>query len=227
MSRRKNNRLRNESNENSGFKPRPVVARSLNQKIYINTITNNSFTLCSGPAGAGKTNIAIGMSVQYKRDLSIDRIILTRPAVDSGASIGYLPGTMEEKLGPYLVPLFDELSYYIERKLILSWMNNKILEIVPLSMMRGRTFNDSFVILDEAQNATLTEIRMCLTRLGQNSRMVVTGDLNQSDLPPVNQGGFEHCMRSLDSIEGIGICRLNHEDIVRHPLIAKIESALF
>src|SRR5690606_5190744 len=127
---------------NSGFKPRNVVARTENQKVLIQTILDNDITLCHGPAGTGKTHVAVGMAVAALKTNRIERIILPRPAVDSGASIGYLPGTMEEKIGPYLVPLFDELSYYIEPKTIKPWMEHKLIEIVPLSMMRGRTFNN-------------------------------------------------------------------------------------
>lgn len=157
---------------------------------------------------------------------AVDRIVLSRPAVDSGASIGFLPGTMEEKVGPYLVPLFDELSYYIESKFIKAWQEHRIIEIVPLSLMRGRTFNNSFVILDEAQNATLPELRMLLTRIGMGSKMAIVGDLYQSDLQPHQRGGFKRCIDSLNGVEGIGVCGLSPEDIVRHKLIAAIEERL-
>lgn len=226
MSRRKQTRPRDEQPENSGFKPRKVTARSQGQKEYLRTIVTNDVTLCNGLAGVGKTHLAIGMAVTSLRQRSVEKIILCRPAVDSGASIGFLPGTMEEKLGPYLTPLFDELMYFVELKLVKAWMEHKVLEIVPLSMMRGRTFNDAFIILDEAQNATLPELRMFLTRLGQNSKMVITGDIAQTDLPYETRGGFQHCMSVLYGIEGIGTCHLGVEDIVRHRLIADIEAAL-
>lgn len=166
------------------------------------------------------------MAVQALKAHDIERIILTRPAVDSGASIGYLPGTMEEKIGPYLVPLFDELSHYVEPKSIKAWMEHRIIEIVPLPMMRGRTFNNSYVIFDEAQNATLPEIRMCLTRIGLNSKMVLVGDIFQTDLPSISRGGFDSCITRLRDLEGVGVCELHAEDIVRHPLIAAIEKRL-
>jgi phosphate starvation-inducible PhoH-like protein len=166
------------------------------------------------------------MTVEALKANEIERIVLTRPAVDSGASIGYLPGTMEEKIGPYLVPLFDELSHYVEQKTIKAWMEHRIIEIVPLPMMRGRTFNNSFVIFDEVQNATEGEIRMCLTRIGLNSKMVLVGDLKQSDLPEHSRGAFNRCLNRLNDLDGVGVVRLGSEDIVRHPLIAEIERRL-
>jgi phosphate starvation-inducible PhoH-like protein len=166
------------------------------------------------------------MAVAALRENLIERIVLCRPAVDSGASIGYLPGTMEEKIGPYLVPLYDELSYYVETKTVKAWQEHRILEIVPLSLMRGRTFNNSFVILDEAQNATAGEIRMFLTRIGMNSRMVLVGDLFQTDLPNNTRGAFRDAIDALDGLEGVGVCGLGAEDIVRHRLIAQIEERL-
>jgi phosphate starvation-inducible PhoH-like protein len=166
------------------------------------------------------------MAVTALRENLIERIVLCRPAVDSGASIGYLPGTMEEKIGPYLVPLYDELSYYVETKTTKAWQEHRILEIVPLSLMRGRTFNNAFVILDEAQNATFGEIRMFLTRIGMNSKMVLVGDLFQSDLPGHERGAFQDAIDALEGLEGIGVCGLGAEDIVRHRLIAQIEERL-
>jgi phosphate starvation-inducible PhoH-like protein len=154
------------------------------------------------------------------------RIIICRPVVGVGKDIGYLPGHLEDKVGPYLVPLFDEFSYYCENSLLREWADQGKLEIVPLSMMRGRTFNDSFVILDEAQNATMIELRMLLTRIGENSKIVVAGDLNQSDLPNHQTGAFRKVISALVGLEGISIVELTSADIVRHKLIRDIESRL-
>lgn len=200
--------------------------RTPNQKEYINTIIENDITMSHGPAGTGKTHIAVGMGVMALKGNKVEKIILCRPAVDSGASIGYLPGTMEEKVGPYLVPLFDELAHYLDRKFIKAFQEQGIIEIVPLSLMRGRTFNNCFVILDEAQNATQSEIRMFLTRIGLNTKMVIVGDLFQSDLPRDARGGFEGAIERLEGLDGIGITKLDRTDIVRHRLIADIEERL-
>jgi phosphate starvation-inducible PhoH-like protein len=203
-----------------------VSGRTPNQTAFIRTILDKDITLAHGPAGTGKTHIAVGMAVYALKSRSIERIILCRPAVDSGASIGYLPGTMEEKIGPYLAPLFDELSYYVEPSAIRAWMEHKIIEIVPLPFMRGRTFNNAYVVLDEAQNATMPEIRMFLTRIGLNSRMILVGDLHQTDLPRDQRGAFGDCIHALDGMEGVGVCELLAEDIIRHRLIGEIEKRL-
>ena len=227
MSRKRNKRKRGAgyTQDESGFKPRKLTARTDNQQTLIKTVRTNDIILCSGPAGTGKTHIAVGSAVAAFRGKT-DRIILSRPVVGVGNDIGYLPGTLEDKIGPYLVPLFDELGYYVERKRLTMMLAEKQLEIVPLSMMRGRTFNDSYVILDEAQNATMAELRMMLTRLGQNSTMILVGDLDQSDLPTKAQGAFRDLIDRLDDLEGIGVCRLTAKDIVRHHLIAQIEERL-
>jgi phosphate starvation-inducible PhoH-like protein len=170
--------------------------------------------------------LAVGIGVYQLRENLVERIVLTRPAIDSGASLGFLPGSMQEKIGPYLTPLFDELSYFVEPKTAKAWMEHKILEICPLSLMRGRTFNHSYVILDEAQNATMPELRMCLTRIGQNSKMIIVGDLYQSDLDLCLRGGFQTCLQALDGMDSVGICALDDNDIVRNRLIAEIERRL-
>ena len=210
----------------TGYKPVRIVPRSDNQKLYMEMIADNDITFASGPAGCGKTHIAAAMAVKMLKMSQVDKICICRPVVGVGKDIGYLPGTMEEKVGPYLTPLFDELCYYMERSKLKELMANDILEIVPLSMMRGRTFNDSFVILDEAQNATLPELRMFLTRIGKDAKLVVTGDLLQSDLPVQFQGAFKASMRSLEGIKGIGIIKMEDIDIVRHVLISEIEKRL-
>lgn len=226
MSRRRLRKIRKDKKPRSGYKPRALVARTDNQKTYIKTIRDNVVTMCYGPAGTGKTHIAAGCAVKLMRANEIEKIVVCRPVVGVGKDIGFLPGSMEDKVGPYLVPIFDELSYYVERHMLTQWQAENVLEIVPLSMMRGRTFNDSFVILDEAQNATMPELRMLLTRFGANSKVVVSGDLRQSDLPRDNQGAFIAAIDSLRDVSGIGVVELFERDIVRHPLIGDIESRL-
>lgn len=227
MSRRKSPGKRHDGPNRSGFKPRALTARTPNQKTYIQTIVGNDITLCHGPAGTGKTHVACGLAVQMLKKGEIERICITRPIVGTGRDMGFLPGTMEEKIGPYLVPLFDELSYYLEAAKIKQMLADEILRIVPLSMMRGRTFNDSFIILDEAQNATLHELKMLLTRIGEGTKMVLSGDLYQSDLEPRDQGAFNAVVNSLRTVSsGIGVVSLTDADIVRHPLIAEISRRL-
>src|SRR5690606_13565059 len=143
------------------------------------------------------------------KEHKVEKIVLSRPAIDSGASIGFLPGDLQEKMAVYLHPLFDELKYYVDAKYIKAWMEHEIIEICPLTYMRGRTFNNTFLVLDEVQNATLPEIKMCLTRLGRNSRMVMVGDLRQSDLPGAVQGGFQRTLDKLEGVPGIGVCGLS------------------
>jgi phosphate starvation-inducible PhoH-like protein len=210
----------------SGFKPRHLIARNDNQKKYIRTIHNNDICLCHGPPGTGKTHVACGLAVELLKNTVVERICIARPIVGTGKDMGYLPGTMQEKIGPYLVPLFDELSYYLDLSKIKEMLANEVLQIVPLSMMRGRTFNDSFIILDEAQNATIDELKMLLTRIGENSKMVLSGDLQQSDLKPHEQGAFRAVLGALRTVSGIGEVALRDADIVRHPLIAEIAKRL-
>lgn len=226
MSRRKSQGKRIDGPKQSGFKPRALVARTPNQKKYIQSIVGHDICLCHGPAGTGKTHVACGLAVQMLKKGEIEKICIARPIVGTGKDMGFLPGTMEEKIGPYLVPLFDELSYYLETAKIKEMLANEILRIVPLSMMRGRTFNDSFIILDEAQNATLHELKMFLTRIGEGTKMVLSGDLYQSDLQPHEQGAFNAVVDSLRTVSGIGVCALTDADIVRHPLIAEIAKRL-
>lgn len=226
MSRKRQTRDRSEPRENSGFKPTKLAGRTPGQNEYIKTALRSDITFCAGPAGTGKTHIAIGLAVYQLKNNQTEKIILCRPAVDSGASLGFLPGTMEEKIGPYVTPLFDELAYYMEKKTVLAAMEHGRIELVPLPYMRGRTFNNATIILDEAQNATMGEIRMFLTRIGLNSKMILVGDLSQTDLPRDTRGAFGECIDRLGGIDGIGICELGDEDIVRHPLIAAIEKRL-
>lgn len=206
-------------------KVRSVTGRTDGQVAYIKTINSHPITICHGPAGSGKTHIAAALAAwMFAKDSNpVEKIILCRPVVDCGQSIGFLPGTADEKVGPYLAPLFDELGHYFKLADINSMMDSKEIQIVPLSMMRGRTFNNSFVILDEAQNATTDELKMLLTRIGIDSKMVLAGDSTQSDLGGTSD--FEFATRILEHINEIGVCRLGLEDIVRNKLNAKIITA--
>lgn len=222
MSRRR--RKSRSTNQEAGFKPIKLVARSKNQIKLIREIRDNDVTLCTGPAGSGKTHVAVASAVKALRTEQVRKIILCRPVVDVGTSIGYLPGDMQAKVGPYLVPLFDELAYYINLKHINRLMEEGRIEICPLSMMRGRTFNNSFVILDEAQNAVTSELKMFLTRIGMGTKMVLVGDLCQSDLPARSRGAFRGIVEAVKFTELLGVAsvELKTADIVRHPLIANI-----
>jgi phosphate starvation-inducible PhoH-like protein len=210
----------------SGFKPTRLVAQSNNQKGYIKAIKDAHIVFVHGPAGSGKTHVAAASAVRMLRSHEIERICICRPVVGVGRDIGFLPGTMEDKVGPYLIPLFDEFCAYMERAKLRELLGEGIIEITPLSMMRGRTFRNSFVILDEAQNATMPELRMMLTRIGSGTKMVLAGDLKQSDLPLSQQGAFKLAVQALSGIQGIEIVQLECGDIVRHPLIEAIENNL-
>lgn len=200
--------------------------RSENQKDFIRTVAENCITFCHGVAGSGKTHIAIGMALEYLLEDKVKKIIITRPVVESGEKIGYLPGTAEEKLHPYLLPLLDEVNYFISPAQFASLKLNNKIEIVPLGLMRGRNFHHSFIVADECQNASYEQIKMLLTRLGTDSKMILTGDVSQSDLHKHMQGGFYTMTNVLESVEGIGISKLDFSDIVRNPIIGKILSRL-
>lgn len=200
--------------------------RTDNQKEYIRTVAENTITFCQGVAGSGKTHIAIGMAIEYLLDSKISRIVITRPVVESGEKIGYLPGTAEEKLHPYLLPLLDEVNHFISSAQFASLKLNNKIEIVPLGLMRGRNFHNCFIVADECQNASYDQLKMLLTRIGNNSKMVLTGDISQSDLNRNMRGGFLDMMKALEGTEGIGIASLVFSDIVRNPIIGKILSRL-
>lgn len=200
--------------------------RSDNQKEYIRTIAENTITFCQGLAGSGKTHIAIGMALEYLLDDKVKKIIITRPVVESGEKIGYLPGTAEEKLHPYLLPIIDEINYFISMSQYASLKLNNKIEVVPLGLMRGRNFHNAFIVADECQNASYEQLKMLLTRVGVDSRLVLTGDIGQSDLTRHLQGGFINMINALDKVDGIGNCKLESVDIVRNPIISKILSRL-
>lgn len=196
--------------------------RTQNQHEFIRTIAENTITFCQGVAGSGKTHIAIGMALEYLLDGKIEKIIVTRPVVESGEKLGFLPGTAEEKLHPYLLPLLDEIAYFIPMSQYGLLKNQHKIEVVPLGLMRGRNFHNCFIVADECQNASYDQLKMLLTRIGNNSLMILTGDIDQSDLHRHIQGGFRNIMNELAGIEGIGISKLDFSDIVRNPIIAKI-----
>ena len=202
-----------------------IAPKNLNQKLYVEAVRSCTITFGVGPAGTGKTYLAMGMAVAALLRNDVKRIVLTRPAVEAGEKVGFLPGDLAEKVDPYLRPLYDALSEMMDvergRKLI----EKGTIEVAPLAFMRGRTLNDSFVILDEAQNTTPEQMRMFLTRLGNNSRAAVTGDITQTDLDPGRMSGLEHAVSILEGIDGIGVVRFTENDVVRHPLVQRIVEA--
>jgi phosphate starvation-inducible PhoH-like protein len=212
----------NEINPQAAIYRNRLKPRTENQKDYIRTAAENTITFCQGVAGSGKTHIAIGMALEYLLDEKIKKIIITRPVVESGEKIGYLPGTAEEKIHPYLLPLLDEINHFIQIAQYVSLKTNNKIEIVPLGLMRGRNFHNAFIVADECQNASYDQLKMLLTRIGNNSKMILTGDVSQSDLHRHMQGGFYSMIGALEGVEGIGISRLNNSDIIRNPIIGKI-----
>lgn len=210
-----------QSKEIQLFKNR-LKPKSINQKEYIRTIAENTITFCQGLAGTGKTHIAVGMAMEYLLEGKVKKIIITRPVLEAGEKIGYLPGTAEEKLHPYLLPILDEITHFINPGFYANLRTNNKIEIVPLGFMRGRNFHDSFIIADECQNASYEQLKMLLTRVGINSKMVLTGDIGQSDLSRHLQGGFIEIINSLEGLDSIGFAKLVHTDIIRNPIIANI-----
>ena len=204
---------------------RSIVPKTINQKKYIDSIRGHSITFGIGPAGTGKTYLALAMAVSELLSRKVNRIILTRPAVEAGEKIGFLPGTMLEKVDPYLRPLFDALYDMVEPDRLTSLMEKGAIEVAPLAFMRGRTLNDSFIILDEAQNTSPEQMKMFLTRLGFGSRMVVTGDITQVDLPDIRFSGLATVVDILGEITDIAFINFESKDVVRHKLVQKIVAA--
>jgi phosphate starvation-inducible PhoH-like protein len=200
--------------------------RTVNQNELIRTVAENTITFCQGVAGSGKTHIAVGMALEYLLEGKVKKIVITRPVVESGEKLGFLPGTAEEKLHPYLLPILDEVGYFIPMSQYASLKTQHKIEIVPLGLMRGRNFHDCFIVADECQNASHDQLKMLLTRIGNESKMILTGDISQSDLIRHMRGGFLQLLKGLEGIEGIGVAQLHNSDIVRNPIIGKILSRL-
>jgi len=203
----------------------PIVPRTVGQQQYVNTIRDRDVVFGVGPAGTGKTYLAMAMAASALREGTVSRIILTRPAVEAGEALGYLPGDLKEKLSPYLRPLHDALLDMMPAEEIQRHMERETIEIAPLAYMRGRTLNNAFIILDEAQNTTCQQMFMFLTRLGCHSKAVVTGDPTQIDLPPSRQSGLIEAVDILPETTGVAIVRLGKKDVIRHPLVMRIISA--
>jgi len=201
---------------------RPIAPRSLAQKYYVDCLRRHDLTFGVGPAGTGKTYLAVAMGVRMLMDKRVRRIILARPAIEAGESLGFLPGTMEEKISPYMRPLYDALHDMLDVPKVLRMMEQGIIEIAPLAYMRGRTLSETFLILDEAQNTTPEQMKMFLTRIGQGSRAVVTGDPSQNDLPSGKRSGLGHALKVLRGVEGVAFCPFSAADVMRHQLVQRI-----
>ena len=204
---------------------RPIKSRSENQQALIDAFEKNDMIFAVGPAGTGKTYLSIALAVRALKDKDIKKIILSRPAVEAGEKLGFLPGDMKDKIDPYLQPLYDALEDMIPTVKLQDMMEKHVIQIAPLAFMRGRTLSDAVVILDEAQNTTPAQIRMFLTRMGWNTKMIITGDMTQIDLPRQQKSGLKEALQILNGVEGISIVNLNQKDIVRHKLVTRIVKA--
>ena len=206
-------------------KGRPVRCRTAGQAVYVDCMAANDCVLCVGPAGTGKTYLAVAVAISAYRNKEVERIVLTRPAVEAGERLGFLPGDMREKVDPYLRPLYDALQDLVGVDNFVKMTERGVIEVAPLAYMRGRTLNNAFIILDEAQNTTCEQMKMFLTRMGEGSRTVVTGDITQIDLPRGVTSGLLNAMDVLCHTQGVGICRLGEGDVVRHDLVQRIVNA--
>ena len=206
-------------------KGRPIKPKTIGQKDYIKTIQQKPVTIGVGPAGTGKTYLAVAAAVAAFREKEVSRIILTRPAVEAGERLGFLPGDLQSKVDPYLRPLYDALFDMLGAETYQKYLEKGNIEVAPLAYMRGRTLDDSFIILDEAQNTSREQMKMFLTRMGFGSKVVITGDVTQIDLPSDKPSGLKEAMKVLDGVEGVGICRLTQNDVVRHIMVQRIIEA--
>ena len=208
-----------------GVNGKPISGRNQNQQLLVETFHKNDLTFALGPAGTGKTYIAIALAVRALKNKAVRKIILSRPAVEAGEKLGFLPGDMKDKIDPYLQPLYDALEDMIPAVKLKEYMETNVIQIAPLAFMRGRTLSDAVVVLDEAQNTTIHQIKMFLTRMGMNTKMIVTGDVTQIDLPRSVGSGLVQALRVLRDVEGIGKVEFGKKDIVRHPLVQRIVDA--
>ena len=205
---------------------KPIKCRTLGQKSYVEALKDNTVTICIGPAGTGKTYLAVAAAVAAFHRKEIERIVMSRPAIEAGEErLGFLPGDLQNKVDPYLRPLYDALDEILGRERVQRYMENRTIEIAPLAYMRGRTLNNSLIIIDESQNASLSTLKMALTRLGEGSRLVLTGDVTQIDLPRQSDSGLETCAQLLSGIDDIAVVRLSNRDVVRHKLVRDIVKA--
>jgi phosphate starvation-inducible protein PhoH and related proteins len=202
-----------------------IRAKTFRQRQYIDAMRKRDLTFCIGPAGTGKTYLAVVVAVQALLSNQVEKLILTRPAVEAGEKLGFLPGDLQQKINPYLRPLYDAIYEFIDPEKVPNLMERGIIEVAPLAYMRGRTLNHAFVIVDEAQNTTPAQMKMVLTRLGFRSRMVITGDTTQTDLPLNQQSGLAVALQILKNVEGIAFCEFSKKDVVRHPLVQRIVAA--
>ena len=214
-----------ESGRQRTFGKKALAPRTVMQRRYLDAIDHHDLVFGIGPAGTGKTYLAVAMAVQALVSKKVNRIVLTRPAVEAGEKLGFLPGTLQDKIDPYLRPLYDALYDMLETERVEKLLERSAIEVAPLAFMRGRTLNDSFIILDEAQNCTPEQIKMALTRQGFNSKMVVTGDVTQIDLPNWRRSGLLEAIDVLDGVEGIAFVHFDEQDVVRHPLVQRIVRA--
>lgn len=208
-----------------GVNGKPIVGRTPNQQKLVTVFGTNDLVFALGPAGSGKTYVAIALAVRALKNKEVKKIILSRPAVEAGEKLGFLPGDMKDKIDPYLQPLYDALQDMIPAAKLKEYMESNVIQIAPLAFMRGRTLSDAVIILDEAQNTTTHQIKMFLTRLGMNAKMIITGDMTQIDLPPTQTSGLIQAIRILKGIQGIGKVEFNKKDIVRHKLVQRIVEA--
>jgi phosphate starvation-inducible PhoH-like protein len=208
-----------------GINGKPISGRTPNQQLLVETFLKNDLTFALGPAGTGKTYVAIALAVRALKNREVRKIILSRPAVEAGEKLGFLPGDMKDKIDPYLQPLYDALEDMIPAVKLKEYMESNVIQIAPLAFMRGRTLNDAIIVLDEAQNTTTHQIKMFLTRLGMNAKMIITGDITQIDLPRSVNSGLVQALKVLKGVPGIGMVEFGKKDIVRHQLVQRIVEA--